>query len=124
MDLQQLDALGFRLTAPPTVIESNGSTSLVQIGSNYFLEPVGGGTGAELKYGGTPFTAGQFGGWAPIAVEPIANGYQVAWKVTSADQYTIWNVDGSGNYISNVIGMVWEAAPRSSNSNELPPRGP
>ena len=37
---------------PITVIEAFGSTSLVQVGSNYFLNPVAGGTGPELKYGG------------------------------------------------------------------------
>ena len=44
-----------------TVIESIGSTSLVQVGSNYFLDSISGGTGPELKYGGAPVTAGEFG---------------------------------------------------------------
>ena len=35
-----------------------------------------------------------------------ATGYEVAWKVTGADQYTVWNTDSSGNYISNAIGVV------------------
>ena len=46
---------------PPTVIEASGSTSLVQVGNNYFLDPVAGGTGPELKYNGSPVVAGQFG---------------------------------------------------------------
>ena len=31
--------------------------------------------------------AGQFGAWAPIGAEQTATGYEVAWKVTGADQY-------------------------------------
>ena len=44
--------------------------------------------------------------WAPIGAEQTATGYEVAWKVTGADQYTVWNTDSSGNYISNIVGVV------------------
>ena len=50
--------------------------------------------------------AGQFGAWAPIGAEQTASGYEVAWKVTGADQYTVWNTDSSGNYITNIVGAV------------------
>ena len=50
--------------------------------------------------------AGQFGSWAPIGAEQTASGYEVAWKVAGADQYTVWNTDSSGNYLSNPIGVV------------------
>jgi len=89
-----------------TVIEAFGSTKLVQVGSNFFFYPVGGSSGPALSYGGAPFVAGQFGGWTPIGVEQTASGYEVAWKVTGADQYTVWNTDSSGNYTSNAIGTV------------------
>src|SRR5262245_16169984 len=89
----------------PTVIESFGSTSLVEVGTNYFLYPVGGSSGPELRYAGAPVVAGQFGSWAPIRAEQTASGYEVAWKVTGADQYTIWNTDSGGNYLS-YIGPV------------------
>ena len=46
------------------------------------------------------YVAGQFGAWAPIGAEQTASGYEVAWKVTGADQYTVWNTDSSGNYLS------------------------
>ena len=49
---------------------------------------------------------GQFGAWAPISAEQTASGYRVAWKVTGADQYQVWNTDSSGNYIANSIGLV------------------
>ena len=79
---------------------------MVQVGSIFFFYPVGGSSGPALSYGGAPFVAGQFGGWTPIGVEQTASGYEVAWKVTGADQYTVWNTDSSGNYTSNAIGTV------------------
>ena len=59
-----------------------------------------------LKQGGTAFSAGQAGTWLPIGVEKTASGYQVAWKNTAADQYSVWNTDNNGNYIDNAIGVV------------------
>ena len=35
-----------------------------------------------------------------------ASGYEVAWKVTGDDQYTVWNTDSSGSFISDSIGAV------------------
>jgi glucose/arabinose dehydrogenase len=99
----------FKLTPSkllPTVIEAHGSTSLVQVGNNYFLYPVGGSSGPELSFGGAPVVAGQFAAWMPIAAEVTAKGYEVAWKNGSADQYTVWNTNSSGNYTSSVTGWV------------------
>src|SRR5205823_313979 len=45
------------------VIEALGSTSLVQTGNVYQLNPVGGGTGPTAKYLGSSITVGQFGNW-------------------------------------------------------------
>ena len=59
-----------------------------------------------LKYNGAAVVAGQFGGWAPIGAELTASGYEVAWKMTSADQYLVWNTDTSGNFIAFPIGSV------------------
>ena len=92
-----------------TVIEGFGSTSLVEDGSNYFLHP-NGGSAVELSYAGAPVVAGQFdqfgGPWAPIGAEQTASGYEVAWKVTGADQYTVWNTDNSGNYVSSAFDVA------------------
>ncbi len=87
------------------MIEANGSTSLTEVGNNFFLDDSGG-SGPSLKYGGADFVAGQFGAWTPIGAEQTASGYEVAWKITGTDQYTVWNTDSSGNYISNSIGAV------------------
>jgi hypothetical protein len=59
-----------------------------------------------LSYGGAAVVAGQFGALTPIGVEKTATGYEVAWKVAGADQYTVWNTDSSGNFFSDSIGVV------------------
>jgi serralysin len=66
------------------VISAFGSTSLVEVGSNYFLYPNGGSAGPELSLGGAPIVAGQFGAWAPIGAAQTASGYEVAWKEAGA----------------------------------------
>jgi serralysin len=106
VDKEILDALGFHTMSPvTTVIEAFGSTSLVEVGNNFYLDSISSGSGPELKISGAAFVAGQAGGWTPIGAEQTASGYEVAWKVTGADQYGVWNTDSSGNYVSN-IGVV------------------
>jgi hypothetical protein len=115
---QDLNGDGLIGPPPPVVIEAFGSTSLVQVGSNYFLYPVGGSAGPELSDGGVPVAAGQFPQWAPIGAEQTASGYVVAWKETGADQYSVWNTDSIGNYLSgfgNVSGL--SAALQSSETS-------
>ena len=86
------------------MIENIGSTSLGQVGSNYFLYP-NGGSAVELSYQGAPVEAGQFdpygGPWALVGAEQTASGYVVAWKVIGADQFEVWNTDPSGNFVSS-----------------------
>ena len=81
-----MDVIGFNVVAAtPIVIESFGSTSLVEVGNNYFLYPVGGSSGPELKYMGANVTAGQFGGWTPIGVEVTAGrlrGCRGIWQAS------------------------------------------
>ena len=90
-------------------IEAFGSTSLLAEGSNYFLQP-NGGSAIELSFGGVPVVAGQFdqygGNWVPIGAEQTANGYEVAWKVTGADKFTVWYTDNSGNYLSSAFDVA------------------
>jgi serralysin len=95
----------------PVVIESIGVTTLTRVASNYYLYADGTTTGPTLKYGGTVFYTGQVGGWTPIGVEKTATGYQVAWKVAGADQYTIWNADNNGDYVSSLVGVVSGSSP-------------
>jgi len=100
------------IPAGTTVIQTDtnsfGSTSLVQVGSNYFLENPSGGASPELKYQGSPVVAGEFtaaggGTWTLIGAAQTASGYEVAWKVAGGDLYTVWNVDSNGNYITNSV---------------------
>ncbi len=71
-------------------------------GSNYFLRSDGG-SSVELTYGGAPVEDGQFGSWTPIGAEQTASGYEVAFKVAGADQYTVWSTDNGGNYLSSAF---------------------
>jgi hypothetical protein len=88
-----------------TVVEAFGSTSLTEIGAKFYLDNSSG-AGPSLKYQGADYVAGQFGQWAPIGAEQTASGYEVAWKLTGADTYTVWNTDSNGNYVSNVLDSV------------------
>ena len=88
-----------------TVIESAGSTSLVAVRNHFFLDNISTGSGPSLKYGGTDVVAGQFGGWTPIGAEQTASGYQVAWKIPGADQYSVWTTDSNGNFISTSAAL-------------------
>ena len=38
--------------------------------------------------------------YAPIGVEQTAAGYEVAWKNSGTNQYSIWNTDSNGNFTS------------------------
>ena len=107
VDKAILDALGFHTAAPvvTSVIEALGSIQLAQVGNYYFLYGSGG-SGPSLKYGGANIVVGQWGGWAPIGGEVTATGYEVAWKLAGADQYTVWNTDTNGNDTTNTIGTV------------------
>src|ERR1039458_3086224 len=86
-----------------TVIQVDGSTSLTEVANHFFLYDSGG-SGPSLKMAGADIVAG--GVWTPIGAEQTASGYEVAWKLTGADQYAVWNTDSSGNYTSNMIGFV------------------
>jgi len=88
-----------------STIETFGSTQLVQDGNFYFLSP-NGGAAVQLSYSGAAVVAGQFGLWAPIGAEQTASGYEVALKVTGADQYAVWNTDSNGNFVSIALNTV------------------
>jgi serralysin len=106
VDKELLDVLGFDLTLPTIAIEANGSTRLTEVGTHFYLYGSGG-SGPSLKYASTDVMAGQFGSWTPIGAEvTTGSGYEVAWENGSADQYTVWNTDSSGNFLSDTLGVV------------------
>ena len=88
-----------------TVIEAYGSTTLTEVANHYYLDNSSG-SGPSLKYGGTDFYTGEFSAWTPIGAEQTASGYEVAWKLAGTNNYTVWNTDSNGNYITSPIGNV------------------
>jgi aryl-phospho-beta-D-glucosidase BglC (GH1 family)/20S proteasome alpha/beta subunit len=105
------DLNGDGMIGPPTtVIESSGSTSLVEVAKNFYLDNNSSGSGPELMLSGAAVVAGQLGAWAPIGAEQTATGYEVAWKVTGADQFTVWNTDSSGNPIGTTAVLSGTSA--------------
>ncbi|WP_245329235.1 M10 family metallopeptidase C-terminal domain-containing protein [Bradyrhizobium centrolobii] len=89
--------------AASVVIEAIGATKLVQSGIDYYLDPVAGGSGPLLKYGGDAAVVGEFDGYTPIGVEATTNGYEVAWKNLVTGQYSVWSTDANGNYTGNLF---------------------
>ncbi len=89
-----------------TVISNNGTTELVQVGSNYYVYATGTTTGPELTYNNTPYFAGEFGDWTPIGAVAVSGGYDVAWKSQSAGEYQVFSYTSAGNYTGTVIGVV------------------
>ena len=90
----------------PTVVESNGSTDLTQVGNHFYLYDSTG-AGPSLKFQGADYVPGLFGAAVvPIGAEATASGYEVAWKVMGTDLYSVWATDKNGNYTSNIIGTA------------------
>ena len=63
----------------------DGSTSLTEVANKFYLYNSSG-TGPTLKYAGSDFVAGQFGGWTPIgaaqtALHPSATNDQFSVSV-------------------------------------------
>ena len=95
------------LPAPlTTTIEMSGSTILVQVGSNYLLDPTVGSNGPTLKNSGAAVVSGQFGTWAPVGAEATSSGYDVAWKDPATGNYAVWATDSNGNFISKILSNV------------------
>jgi hypothetical protein len=88
-----------------TVIQTDGSTSLVEVASQFYALDNSSGVGPTLQLGGPPVAVGQFGAWAPIGAVQTAAGYEVAWSLHGANQYSIWTTDSSGNLVSQVSGL-------------------
>ncbi|MCJ9728971.1 calcium-binding protein [Bradyrhizobium sp. PRIMUS42] len=100
------------LAAGFATIDTAGSTSLMQIGTNYYFYADG--IGPMLKYGGVPFTSDMLEGRTLLGVEQTSFGYELAIRLPGADQYTVWNTDSSGNVVGNGTGGVVQG-----NSTEL-----
>ncbi|MET4826373.1 Ca2+-binding RTX toxin-like protein [Bradyrhizobium ottawaense] len=120
---------------PVTTIETSGATGLVENGGgNYYMNPVAGGTGPALKYGGAPVVAGQFGVWTAIArradrewisdclesarhesVHHLANRQQrrLSNRHGSCVRYQ-WHAGAGGEQLSSGSQRGWDSRPRCS----------
>ena len=94
----------------PLIIQTDtnafGSTSLAQIGNNYFLYAAGGTTGPELQYNGAAVqrqssAAGIRSGQCRRQMAMRSLG-----EVDQTGLYTVWTTDSNGNYTGNLIGTV------------------
>jgi hypothetical protein len=81
-----------------TVIETNGTTSLVAVADQYALEDSHG-NGPHLTINGAPVVAGQLAPWAPVAAAQTSSGYVVAFQL--GNSFAIWNTDSNANYVSD-----------------------
>jgi serralysin len=102
----QQDLNGDGRTGPQQItIEAQGVTRLVEVGNQFQMLDASN-SGPTLKLQGAPALDGQFAPWKPIGAEKTTTGYEVAWRAGTADQYTVWNTDNNGNYVSDTIGIV------------------
>jgi serralysin len=100
-DLNGDGTIGPKATLIQTDTGPFGTISLTQVGNEYFL--YNSGSGPALSYFGSPVAAGQFGGWTPIGAVETASGYDVAWKLTGGDGYSVWSVGSNGNFTGNYL---------------------
>jgi hypothetical protein len=106
-DLNADGTIGPPPPPPPVLIQTDGPTSLVEVGNNFDLYNTSTQTGPSIKVGGVAVTAGEFGTYTPIgAVQVAGGGYDVAWHDPSSGLYTVWALDSNGNYLSSPVGVV------------------
>ncbi|WP_375304908.1 M10 family metallopeptidase C-terminal domain-containing protein [Bradyrhizobium sp. A11] len=90
-------------TLVTTVIETLGSTSVVQSGGNYYLNNISTGTGPTLKYAGSVVNTANYTTWSVIAAEQVSGGgYDVVWKDSSTGHYSVWSTNSSGNFVTTL----------------------
>ena len=104
-DLNGDGTIGLTKTVIQTDTNSFGSTSLIAVANEYFLSSASG-SGPVLQADGAVVVAGEFGAWVPIGAVQTASGYDVAWEIPGANEYTVWSTDSSGNYIGTIIGAT------------------
>ncbi len=93
-----------------TTIETIGTVDLKQVADTYFLYDHGTSNGPQLKMSGAAVTVGQFDTWTPLGAEKMANGYLAVWKHGAADEYTVWTIDGAGNWLSQIAPVPGSSA--------------
>lgn len=79
-----------------TGIETSGNTSLYRQADSYFIN-----NSVQVLYGGSYAGSTQFPNWTAVGAEQTIGCYLVAWRNSASGNYTVWNLDGSGNYVWN-----------------------
>src|SRR3984957_22229 len=103
-DLNGDGKIGSTKTVIHPATTSSGSTSLMAVANEYSISTAG--ADPVLRDAGAPVTAGEFGAWMPIGAVQTASGYDVAWEIPGANEYTVWSTDSNGNYNASIIGVV------------------
>ena len=113
------DLNGDGTIGPVMPIAPVSGTSVALVGDRYVLDNSSG-SGPFLMYQSSAATVG-YGGWTPIAAVQTASGYLVAWQsgIGASVQYTVWNTDSNGNYLSSAMGAVSGSNLVWRNSNSL-----
>jgi len=102
--LVQVDAAIAAAEDATVVIRTDGSTSLLWSGGDYYVEV--GSALREIMFGDAPVRVGEFGTYTPIGAVQTATGYDIAWQVSGTNEFTFWATDSNGNYTSNITGLL------------------
>ncbi|MBR0934952.1 Ig-like domain-containing protein [Bradyrhizobium jicamae] len=87
--------------APMTLLATNGSAGVAQIGNNFYVGNAATGYHAELSFAGVAQVVDPTGRVTPLGAEKTASGYEVVWSL-GGGQYSIWTTDNNGNETSFV----------------------
>jgi hypothetical protein len=87
---------------PETIIESEGSVTLLRSADNRYSAAVNGGDTQPILRDSVQIQDGNHGIWRPIAAERINNDTQnaVLWLNTSTNNFTVWFVNSNWEYTS------------------------
>ena len=92
IDISNGETVTINSPASTTMIATNGTTTLAQVGNLFELNPAGGGTGPLLELNGSVVTAGQFpAGWTPVGAE--TDGERVRGRLERARQERICGLE-------------------------------
>ena len=120
-DLNGDGTIGLTKTVIKTDTNSFGSTSLMAVANEYFLDNASN-AGPVLQLGGAPVTAGEFGSWTPIGAVQTATGYDVAWELPGTNEYTVWSTDSNGNFSATILSAGGNRLCVGVDRDDLQPR--
>ncbi|MEM1049402.1 MAG: M10 family metallopeptidase C-terminal domain-containing protein [Pseudomonadota bacterium] len=86
-----------------TVLETNGSVSLVSENEARYIVRESGNPDLTITYNGEAFVPGAFGGWKAVQVEAASggDGYDVLIHNANTSEFGLWVVDENGEYVDS-----------------------